>query len=423
MTIEPTQYDYEDTGSLIKVIGVGGGGCNAVEYMAEQEQKHLDVEAELKDEIPLDEMASVDAFYPIMEEEFGRIEYYAVNTDAQALRNCKVTKTVQIGGSLTRGLGAGSNPNVGREAAEEDRDALRQIVEDADMVFLATGMGGGTGTGATPVIAQIAKELGKLTVAVVTKPFPFEGRKKMHFAELGIKELSQYVDSLIIIPNEKLIKVLGRNVTLISAFQSANKILHNSVTGISDIITSPGLINIDFTDVKTVMTQKGRAMMGSGFAKGKASEDRAEKAVNEAIASPLLEDVDLHGAKGILINVTSGPNLALGELNTIAETVQKYAAEEAVIKVGTALIPELEDEIRVTLVATGIGDRETPNVRIRNNAETSAQIEPQVAHTQHTAPAVEPNNTAEKNSLDKPAYEQASFRGMSSFNARQFMDE
>ncbi len=406
MTIEPVDYEFEDSGSLIKVIGVGGGGCNAVNHMVEQESKlkpslFLDT---TNNEIINDEPSINDDFlYPNLEE-FGKIEYYAVNTDAQALRTSKVQQTIQIGGALTRGLGAGSNPNVGRKAAEEDRDALRQVIEGADMVFLAAGMGGGTGTGATPVIAQIAKELGILTVAVVTKPFSWEGKKKMHFAELGIKELSQYVDSLIIIPNEKLIKVLGKNICVRDAFNAANGILHNSVTGISDMITSPGIMNVDFEDVKTVMTEMGRAMMGSGFAKGKASEDRAEKAVQEAIASPLLEDVDLQGAKGILVNVTAGPNLTIGELDTVANVVHSFAADDAIIKVGTALLPELEDEIRVTLVATGIGDREEPNVRIRNTntAENIRSEARKETHVEDSAPQHSVN--MEHDPYEKPAY-------------------
>lgn len=425
MTIEPVDYEYEDSGSLIKVIGVGGGGCNAVNHMVEQENKlspqFLNGDDDAETQQIVQPTISEDFLYPNFDDEFGKIEYYAVNTDAQALRTSKVPQTIQIGGALTRGLGAGSNPNVGRKAAEEDREALRQVLEGADMVFLAAGMGGGTGTGATPVIAQIAKELGILTVAVVTKPFSYEGRKKMYFAELGIKELSQYVDSLIIIPNEKLIKVLGKNITIPNAFKAVNEVLHNSVTGISDMITSPGIINVDFEDVKTVMSEMGRAMMGTGFAKGKASEDRAEKAVQEAIASPLLEDVDLQGAKGILINVTAGPNLTLGELDTVASVVHGFASEDAIIKVGTALLPELEDEIRVTLVATGIGEREEPNIRIRNaslNEVNHAEAKP-AAET--TSPSSDENTDEPKDTLDTPTYERK--RDFSQFNVTHFTNK
>lgn len=416
MTIEPIDYDFEDSGSLIKVIGVGGGGCNAVNHMVEQENK---LKPSQGDNFPLNEENPSDGFiYPEFNDEFGKIEFYAVNTDAQALRTSKVPQTIQIGGALTRGLGAGSNPNVGRKAAEEDREALRQVLEGADMVFLAAGMGGGTGTGATPVIAQIAKELGILTVAIVTKPFPYEGRKKMHFAELGIKELSQYVDSLIVIPNEKLVKVLGKNITITAAFHAVNEVLDNSVRGISDMITSPGIINVDFEDVKTVMSEMGRAMMGTGLAKGKASEERAEEAVKQAIASPLLEDVNLNGAKGILINVTAGESLTLGELDHVANEVHKYAAEDAIIKVGTALLPDLEDEIRVTLVATGIGERSEPNVRILH---TASENTPKNSHISSSFGAEEkPQATAteETTTLDTPTYERV--RDFSQFNINQF---
>lgn len=372
MTIEPVEYEFENNGSLIKVIGVGGGGCNAVNHMVElADKEHID-------QVEITAQPGDFAYPSFEEDEYGKIEFYAVNTDAQALRKSVVQQTVQIGGSLTRGLGAGSNPNVGRKAAEEDEEALRRILEGADMVFLAAGMGGGTGTGATPVIAKIAKELGILTVAVVTKPFSFEGKKKMHFAELGIKELSQYVDSLIIIPNEKLLKVLGKNIVLLEAFSAANNILRNAVTGISDMITSPGIMNVDFEDVKTIMSEMGRAMMGSGVVKGTVAEDRAEKAVQEAVASPLLEDVDLAGAKGILISVTSGHDLTLGELDTIASVVKTFASDDAIIKVGTALSSHLTDELRVTLVVTGIGEREEPNVHIRPNADKTKSLEQDV---------------------------------------------
>ena len=259
-------------------------------------------------------------------------------------------------------MGAGANPNVGRKAAEDDQDAIRAMLEGADMVFIAAGMGGGTGTGAAPIVAQIAKELGILTVAVVTKPFSFEGKKRMAFAELGVKELSKHVDSLIIIPNEKLLKVLGKGTTLVDAFSAVNNILCNAVTGISDMITSPGLINVDFADVRTVMSEMGRAMMGAGVAQGAASDGRAEKAAQEAVASPLLEDVDLSGAKGVLVNVTAGMDLGLDEFYAVGDTIKAFASEEATVVVGTTLVPEMVDEIRVTIVATGIGDIDEPAV-------------------------------------------------------------
>ena len=350
---EPVDYDLGAmNGALIKVVGIGGGGGNAVNHMVANMIKH-DMGGTIvgADEVP----------FPTADDEHGKIVFYAVNTDAQALRKSNVQQTVQIGGATTKGLGAGANPNVGRKAAEDDQDAIRAMLEGADMVFIAAGMGGGTGTGAAPIVAQIAKELGILTVAVVTKPFSFEGKKRMQFAELGIRELSKHVDSLIIIPNEKLLKVLGKNVTLIQAFSAANDILRNAVTGISDMITSPGLINVDFADVRTVMSEMGRAMMGSGVAQGSASDGRAEKAAQDAVASPLLEDVDLSGAKGVLVNITAGLDLGLDEFYAVGDTIRAFASDEATVVVGTTLVPEMSDEVRVTIVATGIGDIDEPS--------------------------------------------------------------
>ncbi|MDD7545942.1 cell division protein FtsZ [Actinobacillus porcinus] len=342
---EPVQYDYDDEvgRTLIKVVGVGGGGGNAINYMVEQLQNHGA------------ELASIDS---LTNDEHGEIIFYAVNTDAQALRKSKVQQTVQIGAEVTRGLGAGANPNVGQKAAEEDRDAIRLMLEGANMVFIATGMGGGTGTGAAPIVAQVAKELGILTVAVVTKPFSFEGKKRMSFAEQGIKALSQYVDSLIVIPNDKLKKVLPKGASLIDAFAAVNNVLRNAVTGISDMITTPGMINVDFADVRTVMSEMGRAMMGTGIAQGETDDGRAEKAANEAVASPLLEDVDLSGARGVIVNILSGLDLSLDEYEIIGNTIKSFASEEATVVVGTSLNPEMQGEIRVTLVATGIGANE-----------------------------------------------------------------
>ena len=345
---EPVDYDIGGIGrTLIKVVGVGGGGGNAVNHMVSSMVKNG---GELLGE------------HSITSDEHGEIIFYAVNTDAQALRKSVVQQTVQIGAATTKGLGAGANPNVGRKAAEDDQDAIRAMLEGADMVFIAAGMGGGTGTGAAPIVAQIAKELGILTVAVVTKPFSFEGKKRMAFAELGVKELSKHVDSLIIIPNEKLLKVLGKGTTLVDAFSAVNNILCNAVTGISDMITSPGLINVDFADVRTVMSEMGRAMMGAGVAQGAASDGRAEKAAQDAVASPLLEDVDLSGAKGVLVNVTAGMDLGLDEFYAVGDTIKAFASEEATVVVGTTLVPEMVDEIRVTIVATGIGDIDEPAV-------------------------------------------------------------
>lgn len=343
---EPLEYDLGGIGrTLIKVVGVGGGGGNAVNHMVAS-MAHND--------------NTVISENSIVSSEHGEIIFYAVNTDAQALRKSVVQQTVQIGAATTKGLGAGANPNVGRKAAEDDQDAIRSMLEGADMVFIAAGMGGGTGTGAAPIVAQIAKELGILTVAVVTKPFSFEGKKRMAFADLGIRELAKYVDSLIIIPNEKLLKVLGKATTLVQAFSAVNDILRNSVTGISDMITSPGLINVDFADVRTVMSEMGRAMMGTGIATGSVSDGRAERAAQDAVASPLLEDVDLSGAKGVLVNITAGMDLGLDEFYAVGDTIRGFASDEATVVVGTTLIPDMVDEIRVTIVATGIGDIDEP---------------------------------------------------------------
>lgn len=318
---------YEATqDAVIKVIGVGGGGGNALNHMVATQS-----------------------------EDVGSVEFFSVNTDAQVLRSSTVRNTIQIGATVTKGLGAGADPNVGHQAAEEDRDALTNMLAGADMVFIAVGMGGGTGTGAAPVIAEIAKSQGALTVGIVTKPFSFEGRKRSSYAEQGIKELAKHVDSLIIIQNDKLLKVLPKNVKFNEAFGVANDVLRNAVLGITDMITSEGLVNVDFADVKKVMSEMGRAMMGTGIADG---EDRAEKAAKEAVASPLLEDVDLSGAKGILVNISSGFDIELAEVNTIMEYVTSFADPDAAIIFGSAFYPEMDGKIRVTLVATGIGQPE-----------------------------------------------------------------
>src|SRR6478735_5599266 len=305
--------------AVIKVIGVGGGGGNAVAHMVQQHVEGVD--------------------------------FVCANTDAQAIKNCGAKLQLQLGCNVTKGLGAGANPEVGRQAALEDRERIVETLTGADMVFITCGMGGGTGTGAAPVVAQLAKELGILTVAIVTKPFPFEGRRRMQVALKGIEDLSQHVDSLITVPNEKLLTVLGREVTLLSAFKSANDVLLGAVQGIADLITRPGLINVDFADVRTVMSEMGMAMMGSGSARG---EDRAVAAAEAAINNPLLEDVNLSGACGILVNVTAGPNLTMREFDEIGQVVHQFASEDATVVIGTALDPELNDEVRVTVVATGL---------------------------------------------------------------------
>ncbi len=306
--------------AVIKVIGVGGGGGNAVEHMV---------------------CASIEG-----------VDFVCANTDAQALKNSGAKTVIQLGASVTRGLGAGANPEVGRQAALEDRERISEVLEGADMVFITAGMGGGTGTGGAPIVAQTAKEMGILTVAVVTKPFPFEGRKRMDVADTGMNELAQYVDSLITIPNEKLLSVLGKHVSLLDAFKSANDVLLNAVQGIAELITRPGLINVDFADVRTVMSEMGMAMMGSGSARG---ETRAREAAELAAASPLLEDVNLSGARGILVNVTAGLDMSIGEFEEVGNTVKEFASDNATVVVGTVIDPEMHDELRVTVVATGIG--------------------------------------------------------------------
>lgn len=305
--------------AVIRVVGVGGGGCNTVNQMA---------------------AANIEG-----------VEFIVANTDRDHLEKCRPTLQLQIGAEVTRGLGAGSNPRIGREAAEEDRDRIREMLEGTDLLFITAGMGGGTGTGAAPVIAEIARELGILTVAVVTKPFPHEGKKRMAIAQEGIRELQQHVDSLIMIPNEKLRLVLGGAVTLLSGFKAANDVLQNAVQGISDLITRPGMMNVDFADVKTVMTNRGMAMMGLGAASG---DDRARKAVEAALSSPLLDDLELTGARGILVNITSDESLTLDELELINERIGEIASAEADIKCGTSFDPTVGSEIRVTVVATGL---------------------------------------------------------------------
>ena len=304
----------------IKVIGVGGGGGNAVAQM-------------------------IDA-------KIEGVEFIAANTDAQALRQFKGRTILQIGSSVTKGLGAGANPEVGRQAALEDRDHVIEMLAGADMVFITAGMGGGTGTGASPVIAQAAKELGILTVAVVTKPFHFEARRRMSIAEKGIEELAAHVDSLITIPNSKLAEVLGGETFLLNAFKAANDILQGAVQGIAELITRPGLINVDFADVRTVMSEMGMAMIGSGQSSG---ADRAMMAAQAAIGSPLLEEVNLTGASGILVNITAGPNLTMKEFEEVGSTVSDLAAEDATVVMGTVIDPDMGDDLRVTVVATGLG--------------------------------------------------------------------
>jgi cell division protein FtsZ len=280
------------------------------------------------------------------------VEFMCINTDAQALKHSKVKTALQIGTNMTKGLGAGADPEVGRQAAMEDRDRIVELVEGCDMLFITAGMGGGTGTGAAPVVAQIAKELGILTVAVVTKPFEMEGGKRSLVADHGIGELGKYCDSLITIPNQKLLTVLGPQTTLLDAFKAANTVLQGAVQGIAELITRPGLINVDFADVRTVMAETGMAMMGSGSASG---EGRARQAAEAAVSSPLLEDINLAGAHGILVNVSAGMDLSIGEFQEVGQIVKQFASEDATVVVGTVIDPELSNTVRVTVVATGLG--------------------------------------------------------------------
>ena len=307
--------------ATIKVMGVGGGGGNAVQHMVE---------------------SGIEG-----------VEFLCVNTDVQALKHMSSKTTIQIGSNITKGLGAGADPGIGRQAAMEDRERIQEAIADTDMLFITAGMGGGTGTGAAPIIAQIAKEMGVLTVAVVTKPFGFERAKRMLLAEQGIKELGASVDSLITIPNEKLLPVLGKQTTVLEVFEKANDVLRGAVQGIAELITCPGLINVDFADVRTVMSEMGMAMMGSGTASG---ENRAKEAAEAAISSPLLEDVNIAGAQGILVNVTAGLDLSIGELDDVGNTITEFASDDATVVVGTVIDSEMASgELRVTLVATGIG--------------------------------------------------------------------
>ena len=334
--------DAHSSSAVIKVIGVGGGGGNAVAHMVE---------------------TGIEG-----------VEFICANTDSQALKGSHARTSLQIGCNITKGLGAGADPDIGRQAAMEDRDRILEVIEGADMLFITAGMGGGTGTGAAPIVAQVAKELGILTVAIVTKPFQMEGAKRMQIAEHGIGELGKYVDSLITIPNEKLLTVLGGETTLLDAFRSANQVMQGAVQGIAELITRPGLINVDFADVRTVMSEMGMAMMGSGTSSG---EDRAREAAEAAASSPLLEDINLAGANGILVNVTAGMDLSIGEFQEVGATVKEYASPDATVVIGTVIDPEMTDRIRVTVVATGLGQQaanaESPMRIVRRPA---AQVEP-----------------------------------------------
>lgn len=360
--------------AVIKVVGVGGGGGNALQHMV---------------------VNNVEG-----------VEFICANTDAQALKNISARTVLQLGPNVTKGLGAGANPLIGREAAMEDRERIAEVLRGADMVFITAGMGGGTGTGAAPIVAEVAREMGILTVAVVTKPFPFEGRKRMQIAEEGIRELSQHVDSLITIPNEKLLTVLGKDASLLAAFSKANDVLLGAVQGIADLIMRPGMINVDFADVKTVMSEMGMAMMGTGHASG---PNRAREAAEAAIRSPLLEDVNLMGARGILVNITAGPDLSLGEFSEVGNTVEEFASDTATVVVGTVIDPELRDELRVTVVATGLGAKTDKPVKVVDNTTATA-----APSRQQPAESTAPNYR----DLDRPTVMRNTGQGNSAAAAR-----
>jgi cell division protein FtsZ len=362
--------DAYSQSAIIKVIGVGGGGGNAVAHMVSE---------------------GIDG-----------VEFMCINTDSQALKHAKVKTALQIGCNITKGLGAGADPEVGRQAAMEDRDRIVELVEGCDMLFITAGMGGGTGTGAAPVVAQVARELGILTVAVVTKPFEMEGNKRSYVADHGIAELGKFCDSLITIPNQKLLTVLGPQTTLLDAFKAANQVLQGAVQGIAELITRPGLINVDFADVRTVMAETGMAMMGSGAACG---EGRARAAAEAAVSSPLLEDINLAGAHGILVNVTAGMDLSIGEFQEVGQIVKQFASDDATVVVGTVIDPELSNQVRVTVVATGLGRPASARVPL------TAAREREALHVREREPRPEtgmrvvrrtPLSSSDYAALDKP---------------------
>lgn len=377
--------ESQQENAIIKVVGVGGGGGNAVEHM--------------------------------VAENIDGVEFICANTDAQALKNSNAKTLIQLGEALTKGLGAGANPQIGKEAAEEDRERIKEVLQGSDMVFITAGMGGGTGTGAAPVFAEIAKELGILTVAVVTKPFSFEGKQRALAADEGMRRLAEHVDSLITIPNNKLLSVLGKNISLLNAFKAANNVLLGAVKGISDLITRPGLINVDFADVRTVMSEMGMAMMGTGSAKG---EERARQAAEAAIASPLLEDVNLSGARGILVNITAGIDMSIGEFEEVGDVIKEFISDDATVVVGTVIDPEMTEELRVTVIVTGLGDarqrvqqqQSAGKARLMESRKVDGSLDyqqlerPAVIRKQAAAPAVAKTSEAipDVDYLDIPAF-------------------
>ncbi|MBT8136662.1 MAG: cell division protein FtsZ [Gammaproteobacteria bacterium] len=369
--------DAYSQNAVIKVIGVGGGGGNAVAHMIR---------------------TGIDG-----------VDFICANTDAQALKITNVPTALQIGCNITKGLGAGSDPEVGRQAAMEDRDRIQEVIESSDMLFITAGMGGGTGTGAAPIVAQVAKELGILTVAVVTKPFQMEGTKRSSVADAGINELARFCDSLITIPNQKLLSVMGHNTTLLDAFASANEVLQGAVQGIAELITCPGLINVDFADVRTVMSEMGMAMMGSGVATG---DERAREAAEAAVSSPLLEDIDLAGANGVLVNVSAGKDLSIGEFEEVGATIKEFASEEATVVIGTVIDPDMEETLRVTVVATGLGrpivrQQPTPVPAVQRTVAGEPnynQLERPTVHRQRAVGESLATGAAVEELLDIPAF-------------------
>jgi len=365
--------------ALIKVVGIGGGGGNALEHM--------------------------------MHENIEGVEFVCANTDAQALGKSSAPALLQLGEEITKGLGAGADPIIGRQAAEENRSRIHDVLNGSDMVFITAGMGGGTGTGAAPVFAEIAKELGILTVAVVTKPFVFEGKKRMHVAEEGIKHLTEYVDSLITIPNNKLLTVLGKHITLLNAFKAANDVLLGAVQGIAELITRPGLINVDFADVRTVMSEMGMAMMGTGVSIG---ENRAEEAAEAAISSPLLEDINLSGAGGVLVNITGGLDMSIGEFEAVGDVIKSFTSENATVVVGTVIDPDMNDELRVTVVVTGLGQvgdqGTTPQLKLVESTKSDGTMDyhklerPTVMRNQAAPKVATELDTKDIDYLDIPAF-------------------
>lgn len=341
--------------AVIKVIGVGGGGGNAVNHM--------------------------------IRSNIEGVEFVCANTDAQALKSISGGSILQLGANITKGLGAGTNPDVGRQAALEDKERIAEALRGTNMVFITTGMGGGTGTGAAPVIAQVAKEMGILTVAVVTRPFVFEGRKRSKVADEGIAALVEHVDSLITIPNEKLITILGKDVSLLSAFAKADDVLAGAVRGISDIMQRPGLINIDFADVKEVMSEMGMAMMGAGSASG---PNRAREAAEAAIRNPLLEDINLQGARGVLVNITAS-DMTIGEFNDVGEIIEDLVSDQATVKIGSAIDPTMGDELNVTVVVTGLGQEMAKPVKVVDNTFAAVNVNAVETPAGRTENVTEPN--------------------------------